>query len=182
MPRPPAPARLVLRMFEAAQAPIFALDSTQQIVFANLALGDWVGISADQLLGQHCDYRSGGGDDPRAAACAALCPPPEAFTGQVADGFISRLAAGPLAFERRAARFLHIAGGGFDGGLLLVVVQPALLPEAQPATGLLGPDRLHSMLLELRSQLGKRFHATQLVGGSEAMGRIREQIRIAAEA
>jgi transcriptional regulator of aromatic amino acid metabolism len=182
MPRPPGPARLVLRLLEEAQAPIFALDSSRQIIFANRALSEWVGLSADQLVSQRCDYHAGGCDAPVAAACAALCPPPEAFSGQVADGFISRLAAGPLAFERRPARFVHIAGGGPGEALLLVVVQPALPPGEEPAAGPSASEKLHSRLLELRSQLGKRFHISQLIGASDAISRVREQIRIAAEA
>src|SRR5258705_2086339 len=123
MPRPPAPGRFVVRMLDEATAPVFALDGKRQIVFANRALGEWLAIDAEQLLGQRCDYATGG-DDPLAAACAALCPPPEAFAGQVIDGSVSRLATGQHAFERRPARFLHIAGNNAEDALLLVLIQP----------------------------------------------------------
>src|SRR6476620_4580078 len=115
MPRPPAPARVLLRTLEEAHAPIFALDARRQIVFANRALADWLAIGAEQLLGRQCDYHAAAGGDPLQAACAALCPPPEAFTGQITDGFISRLAGshpanGSLPFERRRVHFLSLPG------------------------------------------------------------------------
>lgn len=169
-------------MLDQARSPIFALNSNRQIVFVNQALSDWLGLRPDQLLGQRCDYRSAGGEDPVAAACAALCPPPEAFTGHVVDGFISRLAVAEFPFERRAAQFLRIAGSEAGDGLLLTVVQPAASAREPPAVGPASSERLHSMLLELRSRFGKRFHVTQLIGASEAINRVREQIRIASAA
>jgi transcriptional regulator with AAA-type ATPase domain len=44
------------------------------------------------------------------------------------------------------------------------------------------PARLHSLLLKLRSDLGQRYHISQLIGESEAMSRVRQQVRLAAEA
>src|SRR4051812_37880638 len=108
MPRPPAPGRLVVRMLEEAATPIFALDFERQIVFANHALGQWLGIDAEQLVGRTCSYAATG-EDALAATCAALCPPPEAFMGEAANGAVSRLATGDLPFERRGARFVRIA-------------------------------------------------------------------------
>jgi len=181
MPRPPAPGRLVARMLDEAAAPLFALNSRRQIIFANRALGEWLGIDQEQLLGRQCDYHAGG-DDPLAAACAGLCPPPEAFAGQAVDGFVSRLAGGRQPFERRRARFLQVAGKNPEDALLVVVVQPAGATEYAPTECAIAPERLHSLLLKLRSQLGKRFHVGQLIGQSEAMARVREQVRVAAEA
>src|SRR5207248_11488040 len=125
MPRPPAPARLLLRTLEEASAPIFALDAQRQTIFANRALAQWLAIDAEQLLGRRCDYHAAAGDDPLSAACAALCPPPEAFNGQATDGFVSRLASGSLPFERRRVRFLSLPGPDANSTLLLVIVQAA---------------------------------------------------------
>src|SRR5262245_51741538 len=121
MPRPPAPGRLIARLLADAQAPVFALDAQRQIVFANRALAAWLGLEADQLIGQRCDYAAAA-DDPIRAACAALCPPPETFTGQIADGFASRLATADLPFERRRVQFVHLPGADAVDALLLVVV------------------------------------------------------------
>ncbi len=185
MPRPPAPARLLLRTLEDARSPIFALDARRQIIFANRALADWLTIDADQFLGRRCDYRAAASDDPLEAVCAALCPPPEAFTGQVTDGFVSRLAssdpaAGDRPFERRPVRFLSLPGANADGALLLVIVQAAKESNV-PAADTLGLDRLHALLLNLRSELGQRFHVSQIIGDSAAIRRVRQQVRVAAD-
>src|SRR5689334_3934404 len=124
MPRPLAPGRFVVRMLEEAALPIFALDGQRKIVFANRALGSWLGVDVDELVGRHCTY-SATGDDPLAAACAALCPPPEAFTGEAINGAVSRLANGELKFERRRVRFVATGGNDAAEKLLLVIVPPA---------------------------------------------------------
>jgi transcriptional regulator with PAS, ATPase and Fis domain len=182
MPRSPAPGRLVVRMLAEAAVPIFAIDAQRQIVFANSALGQWLGIDAQQLVGQTCLYHAAGGDDPLAAAAAGLCPPPEAFTGNAIDGSISRMAGPQHSFERRTARFMHIPGKDSDLGCLLVVVQPVTVADQQATEGSITPERLHALLLNVRNQLGKRFHVSQLVGVSDTMQRVRQQVRVAAEA
>lgn len=180
MPRPLSPARSLLRLLENSATPLFAVDSRRRIVFAARALGDWIGISADRLVGQSCDYHPGG-DDPLAQAAAALAPPPEAFLGQIEDGSVSRLASGKLPFERCAARFVKVAGNDAEDSLLPVFVQlQSHVPPDGPASSL-APPRLHAQLLDQRSQLGKRFHISQLLGESDAIARVRRQVRVAAE-
>src|SRR5205823_1087725 len=106
----------------------------------------------------------------------------EAFAGQVSDGAVSRLATEQLSFERRGARFLRIEGNDAESGLLLVVVHLAAASEPKAAAMSMTPERLHGLLLRLRSELGKRFHMGQLIGESDAIRRVRQQVRVAAEA
>jgi transcriptional regulator of acetoin/glycerol metabolism len=181
MARSPAPGRLLLRLLQDAAVPVLALDARRQIIFANAALGQWLGIEPNQLVGRRCDYRATG-DDAIAAVCAAICPPPEAFAGQITDGSVSRLAAGDHAFDRRTARFVHVAGAGPDEQLLIVLVRPAEANGEPPAEAGLAAERLHALLVELRSQLGRQFHLSQLIGISDAIERVRRQVRVAAEA
>lgn len=186
MPRSLSPGRTLLRSLESSARPLVALNASRQVVFVNDALGQWLGMDAEKLLGRRCDYRAGGndrGDDALGAAAAALCPPPEAFTGAADHGFVSRLANGDLPFERLPARFLNLPGNSLEENLLLVVVGP---PEEQTASApdpsILTPERLHAHLQQLRSNLGQRYHASQLIGDSEAIRRVREQVRVAAQA
>jgi transcriptional regulator with PAS, ATPase and Fis domain len=176
-----------LRTLEEAQSPILALDSRRQVIFANRALAAWLGIEADQLINRRCDYLAAAGDDPLQAACAALCPPPEAFTGQITDGFVSRLASGSLPFERRPVRFVSLPGPEAADAVLLVIVQTSIVrphdePDHRTTDVSLSPDRLHALLLKLRSDLGQRFHTSQILGDSAAIRRVREQVRVAADA
>jgi transcriptional regulator with PAS, ATPase and Fis domain len=169
-------------MLTEAAVPIFVIDHQRRIVFANGALGQWLGIDAQQLVGQMCRYQAAGGDDPLVAATAGICPPPEAFSGIAADGFISRMAGPQHSFERRPARFIHIPEKESDLSCLLVVVQPTTVSDQQPTEGAITLERLHALLLKLRSQLGKRFSISQLIGASDAIQRVREQVSVAAEA
>src|SRR5439155_23204693 len=121
MPRNASSGRLLLRAWAEAATQLLAHDLARQIVFANRALGDWLGVDPGQLHGRRCDCHAAS-DDPLSAVTAGLCPPPEAFSGQVTDGSISRLASGQQTFERRRVRFVQIAGSAADEGLLLVVV------------------------------------------------------------
>src|SRR5262249_40414707 len=45
----------------------------------------------------------------------------------------------------------------------------------------LDAERLHGLLAKFRSDQGRRFHLSQLVGESDAIARVRQQVRIAAE-
>ena len=181
MPRPLSPGRTLLRSLEQAATPLAVMNSVRQVVFANRALGDWLGVDAQQLVGRRCDYRAGG-DDFLGAAAAALCPPPEAFSGLAEQGFVSRLASGERAFERRPARFVYLPSGAPEDALLLMLVLPPDAVEAPIIAGELTSERLHAALSQLRSRLGQRFHISQLLGASDAMQRVREQVRVASQA
>jgi hypothetical protein len=180
MARPLSPGRSFLRLLDDSTTPLYVLDSGRRIIFASRALSEWAGFPLEKLIGLSCQYDSGS-DEPLGQAAAALGPPPEAFTGHVLDGSISRLAAGNRPFERRPARFVKLAGATAADSLLVVIV---LINENIPASGPesnLSSERLHAQLLSLRSKLGQRFHISQLIGESDAVVRIREQVRIAAD-
>jgi transcriptional regulator with PAS, ATPase and Fis domain len=181
MPRPPAPARLIVRLLEEAQEPVFAFSAQRQILFVNRAASEWLGVEAEQLVGRYCNYQAAAGDDSLAAACAAICPPPEAFAGTARDGAISRLATQHQPFERREARFVYLPGHDASAGLLLVITEPQAQPAGDLADDRLAPERLHALLLRLRSQTGQRFHIGQLIGQSAVVHRVREQVRIAVQ-
>jgi hypothetical protein len=177
MPRPLSPSRLLLRTLEESATPLFALDSQRRIVFASRTLGEWVGLPADQLIGLRCDYHAGG-EGPLTSIAAALCPPPEAFSGERVAGSVGRPELGERPAEQRAARFLRLGAASGGEALLLVVVQLEPLPPA--AEGALTPERLHSLLAELRGKLGRQYHISQLIGSSDAARRVREQVLLAA--
>lgn len=180
MARPLSPGRSLLRLLEESSTPLFALDSTRRIVFVSRSLGAWLGIEPGKLIGLSCEYHSGG-DDPLRQIAAAICPPPEAFAGQVEDGSVSRLAGSDHPFERRPARFVTLAAEDAEEALLLVFVSiTESLPPGGPERAL-SPEQLHAQLVALRDELGKRFHTNQLIGESEAITRVRQQVRIAAE-
>ena len=178
MPRPPSPGKSLLRILEESATPVAALNLSRQLVFASRSLGEWLGIEPQELIGRRCDYTSGG-DDPIAAAMAGLCPPPEAFSGGIDSGWVNRPAVGIRETERRPARFIRLMEYGSSEGLLLVVILPPVTNAQPEADSALSPERLHAHLHGLRGTLGRRFHISQLIGESDAIGRVREQVRVA---
>lgn len=180
MPRPPAPGRLVARLLDASSVPLYALDSQRRIIFANAALGDWLGIEPESLLSRQCNFAADGADD-LATICGGLCPPPDVLTGQSLTAEIIRPVTSNRALERRTARFLHLPSSDPKQALLLAVLSPADQPAQPPSASGISGNQLHALLLKLRGQLGQRFSLTQLIGESDPIVQVREQIRLAAD-
>jgi transcriptional regulator with PAS, ATPase and Fis domain len=180
MPRPPSPARSLLKLLDQAAQPVYALDGQRRVVYANPALGEWLGQEPENLVGLRCDYHAGGGEKASSEVGAALCPPPEAFGGDCRAGQVARPAGEQRTHEQRPARFLWLPGPAPEQGVLLIVV---FAPESAPAAsadGQFSPQQLHALLQRLRGQMGRRYHIGQLIGESDAIRRVREQVRLAA--
>src|SRR5262245_60498648 len=117
MARPLSPGRWLLRVFENSPAPLAALDANRNVVFANRSLGEWLGVTAQLLIGRRCDYTTGG-EDPIALAAAALCPSPEALDGQRESGLVTSPASG----DRRLVRYLRLPAAEQGASLLLMLI------------------------------------------------------------
>jgi transcriptional regulator with PAS, ATPase and Fis domain len=170
---------LLARLLDETSLPLYAVDGQRQIVFANSACCQWLGVSADDLIGRQCTYVADGAD-PMTAMCNALCPPPEAFAGQLAHGEICCPASGACAFERRSAIFLRITGTDAKTAAVLVAIKTGIPSEISNVKSWTA-DSLHALLVKLRGDLGKRYHISQLIGVSDAILRVREQVLLAAE-
>jgi transcriptional regulator with PAS, ATPase and Fis domain len=187
MARPLSPIRAVLRALERSCAPVYVLDAQRRIVFANAALATWVGLPAEQFLGRPCHYHAGG-QDALEAACAGLCPPPEAFVGASETALVFRPATEDRPAEQRRARCLPLPSA--DGGdpWLLVVVDPpasegaAAAPAVVPSALPVRPEWLHAQLQALRSAEQAHYALARFVGQSPAVLRARELARLAAAA
>lgn len=182
MARPPSPVRALVRLLEDAALPLYALDDQRRVIFANAALGAWLGQEADSLVGLRCDYHAGGAVKASSDIGAALCPPPEAFTGACEAGKIVRPAGENQPHEERPARFVWLSSGDDQSGVLLVCLLTPESPNRFAANGQITPQQLHALLQRLRGEMGRRFHISQLIGESDAIRRVREQVRLAAAA
>jgi transcriptional regulator with PAS, ATPase and Fis domain len=170
---------LFARLLDETSLPLFAVDDQRRIVFANAACGDWLGVSTGDLVGRHCNY-SAQGDDPLAAMRGALCPPPEAFSGEVMQGEVCRSPSSDRPFERRPAIFVRIANPDTKSAVVLVAIASANSSEVSNRSAHIA-ESFHSLLVKLRGDLGKRYAISQLIGTSDAINRVREQVRIAAD-
>jgi transcriptional regulator of acetoin/glycerol metabolism len=187
MGRPLSPIRALVRALEQTPAPVYVLDAQRQIVFVNAALADWLGLPRSELLGRRCDYHTGS-EDRLEAACAGLCPPPEAFSGALPRGTAVRLPTDQRPGEQRDAAYVRLwrgEGAASESWLLVVVAPKARSPqELAPQTGtpLLSSSWLHEQLWALRQAEYQRYALAQWVGQSPAIVRARELARLAAEA
>ncbi|MDX1947397.1 MAG: helix-turn-helix domain-containing protein [Pirellulaceae bacterium] len=178
MPRKLSLARALIRALDGAATPVYLLDGQRRIVYGNPAFSAWLGRPAEELAGVRCDYHASGEVGGSVEQAAGLCPPPDAFAGRLAAGMVARIGAGDR-LDQRPARFVPLAGEGLAG--LLIVVDPlaGVGPAEQGDAAQLAPQWLHTLLQQLRGELGRRFHIGQLVGQSDPLRRVREQVRIA---
>jgi transcriptional regulator of aromatic amino acid metabolism len=180
MPRKPSASRSLLKLLDAAAAPVYLLDGQRRIVYGNAAFGQWLGRLPDDLVGVRCDYHSSATVTGSIEQAAALCPPPSAFSGEQSAGSVAAIAADGRT-DQRAARFLALPLAAAELGVLVVVgSDPGPPAPPQPASHL-ASEQLHALLQQLRGQLGRRYHIGQLIGESDAMRRVREQVRLATQ-
>ncbi|MEX0585319.1 MAG: helix-turn-helix domain-containing protein, partial [Pirellulales bacterium] len=147
-------------------------------VYCNAACAQWVGVPAETLLGERCDYHSAEAEDTARAAACALCPPPGRLVGSPAEMTVS-LTAADGAVRRMRATFVPLGIEGADGAGLL-----AVLASSDGAKADVDPDaaeRLHEMVQAFRGRQANAFPLDRLIGESPAMVKARAQARLAAE-
>jgi hypothetical protein len=181
MPRKPSLARSLVRWFDAASVPIYLLDAQRRIVFGNAAFSRWVNRPAEDLAGVRCDYHTSVGVSGSIELAAALCPPPGAFTGELTVGSVAAV-TGEGKLDQRQARYFLLTPGEGPPGLAVFVDGGGAAPVDSGESNLVAPQWLHAMLQRLRGEMGRRYHIGQLIGESDALRRVREQVRIASEA
>jgi DNA-binding NtrC family response regulator len=170
------------RLLAAAPAPVYVIGPQRKLVFCNQALCDWVGLQAEELVGQLCRYHDGAQSDGGERVAAQLCPPPGAFLGSQTRGTVA--CSHSAALRRREASFLHLPGGGEYAALVVVLGEHDLADDAPPDSAAVGDsaDDLHLLAMRLRHQQSQRHALDRLVVGvSPAARRARAQIELAAE-
>lgn len=173
----------LVKLLHAAAQPLYLLAEGRRLVFCNQSLLDWVGHSAEELLGKCCTYHS----DPELtgveAVVAGLCPPPEVLAGRETTGVVARTTPeGDLV--RRRARFVPLRGAGDTIAGLLAILETDDLAEVEaawPASEESEAAWLHERLRTHHRQMAAKLRSDRLVGESLAMRRIRAQAAVAAE-
>lgn len=179
-----SPAGALNRLLQEATCPIYVLDEARQIVFANAALAQWLGVDESHLLGARCDYHSAAGESAEQALAATLCPPPEAFAENCVR-FLLHRPAGTQAAESRFADCTLLSDAGGGAGAVFVKMADATCAEerARSAETWNPPESqiLHDKLAAFRRQAGTRYSFDRLVGASPKMRRVRAQAELAAQ-
>lgn len=165
----------LVQLLSITSTPVYALDESRYVVYANPSLLDWAGVTAQQLIGQRCDYHSG------TAAVASLCPPPDAFAGNHVRAIVGcRREGGELA--RRWGEFIPLGWHAVECPGVLGVLEAADLTDADlddASESRSEPAALHERIRLLRQALRGRYGVERLVGDSPAAARVRDQVALA---
>ena len=184
MARPRSKTLALGKLLNSMSRPVYVVDEEYSLVFCNSACLEWVGYSADELLGKQCRYHS----DPEAAeveaAAAGLCPPPAAMSGQQATGTVAGIDPQSGLAARRRARFVPLADDPEDPAGLIVLVDGEDLSDSDfaavgPTTDQTETDWLHERVRAYRRELGDRYRVDRIVGDSPAMRKVRAQVVLA---
>ncbi len=173
MARKRSVAKELVSLFQTSPRPVYVLDDRRRIVFCNDACCAWLGTSPEHLIGQQCNYRgslAAPGDLP-----AALCPPPEVFTGESVDTQVVCLDANSRV-SRRIARFSPLGTDQLEPVGAIAVVETTESPQHADS---LADKSLHQRLQTLALSLRIPFRTERLVGESPAISCVRNQVALA---
>ncbi len=166
-----------------SQTPVYLVDDNRRIVFCNRACSRWLGVEAENLLGQQCVYHSPPEGDSTAAVAARLCPPPQALAGQPQATRIVKMTPDGRSIYRWA-RFLPLYDGDDESAAVIAVMETSdCLPDAPPSAtnvAAAADTAVHEQLRQFRQRQGERFAVDSLLGTSPAIERARAQVKVAA--
>ncbi len=185
MPRTASRKSSLIRFLDESSQPVYFIDRNRRVLFCNEALVTAFDKSIDEIMGAACAYYSQPSDSD---GLNGLCPPESAFGTAPSDGVVHFPSSnGPIP---RSAHFCPVSGGsGSNSAVQGVAVQGVMVivGENLPPTKLdtedlaIRHDSLHAEIWQLRRHLRGEFQIDALIGRSPAMGRVRDQVRFAAE-
>ena len=181
MPRRLSLSRSLLRLLDRSAEPIYLLDAERRIAYGNAAFAAWVGRPAEELLGVRADYHASRSAADAVETASALCPPPEAFIGQLDHGQVAAVTK-EGQFDQRTAAFRALRDDSTVIGVLVIVHAAKETAADQRGAPAASAERIHSALQRLRAELGRRYHIGQLIGQSDALKRVRQQVKLASQA
>jgi DNA-binding NtrC family response regulator len=186
MARSRSHALALARLLDDSGAALYALDDQRQLLYVSQPLVDWLGLSADALIPGECNYHSSGERNADAAR-AALCPPPEVFSGARRTAIL-RWASEQGAVRSRTVEFIPVPITGELSCAVLAVVGDADLAgdvdltDGAEQTASSESDRLHELVAAYRREFAADHTLDHLVGPSPAIQRVRSQAHLAASA
>ncbi len=156
--------------------PLFVVDQRRRVVFFNAGCEQLTGWSADEVVGQVCDFVSHPDHTQVEALTGVLCPPPEAFDGAepTVPAMVLTRSGDRLS---KLVRFFPIRSDDHQADRVLGIVSDIPQPSAN-VTVPLGHQR-HAELSALRSEVFRRYNATTLVGCSSRFRRLMQQVELA---
>jgi transcriptional regulator with AAA-type ATPase domain len=184
------------KLFDGSSRPIYAIDAERRIVYCNRALAAWLDIASSRIVGRVVEYHSepaADEDEPRDdGPLTDLCPPPQAFAGELCVGTLSCMARGGRLVHRQA-EFVPLGDTVGEKAsrrkeqpasayAILAMLEMADLSAQELATGLSGEptaDELHRTIRRFRRAQASRYSIESLLGSSLAMQKVRAQLAAA---
>ena len=170
------------KLLAAATMPIYLLDETRHLRYANQAFYDWIGDPGEKLLGSRCDYHSQPKSTEMLGSVAGLCPPPEVFRGERKRAIVGWTRSGKQ-LVRRWAEFLPLGEDPSDCPAVLAVLEITDISEThsvEPAGRVEAPQELHELVRHFYQEIQQQFALQQLIGSSSVIRKVRQQIELAA--
>jgi DNA-binding NtrC family response regulator len=159
-----------------ATTPVYMVAPDRRISFFNAGCQTLTGFSADEVLGQRCEFLTDPQDDSPESLAASLCPPAAAFEGQVAS-LVAQVVRKEGERETHTLNFIPLMDeDGILASVLGVIGEAAVSDRVAPNDP---AQDLHEELAALRMFLSRRFATKSLVCQGDAMLRVAEQLAIA---
>jgi transcriptional regulator with PAS, ATPase and Fis domain len=154
------------------QEPIYLVNAQKRIIFFNAGCEQLTGWPADSVVGLLCRRHGAYSADDPVHLAAALCPPPQAFAGQLcSQNVLVMTKAGETLL--RQVHFYPLRA--WDGTLSAVVGLISSPPQEGSGQRLSLPEEL----AELRYRLKTRYGLDRCVARAPAMQRVLRQVRLA---
>jgi transcriptional regulator with PAS, ATPase and Fis domain len=171
------------RLLGECPFPIYAVDQQRRISYCNAACTQWLGVDPGELMGRICNYVaiSDVSSDAISSRSDQLCPPPEAFLGQLVSAEIAgNVNSTPQ--PPRWARFIPLGTPGEEISGVLAFVDgrdpaAANLHNLGDHSAMPSRDELRRLLKRVVGSYG----LDQLIGQHPAIARARELVRLAAD-
>ncbi|MEL6107815.1 MAG: helix-turn-helix domain-containing protein [Planctomycetota bacterium] len=169
--------RPLAKLIDQNARPLWVIDSGGRLAFLSAAVGEWLGVDPEELLGRTCVAGASIGDDPLDHLAASLSPPPGFATRGTASLSVQPVIKGTTRDERPPSLDTRYVRLGDGAEVLTLAVgghfQDQIVDEAIDAA------------VTLRQQLDswRRHHAQRaaeaLIGTSRRSARMRTQTTIA---
>ena len=171
--RTPSVAKLV----EGSSTVCYLLNLNFEILYANQACADWVGVPKEQLIGLRCVYSPSELNSGVKNRIRGLCPPPSVITGESVQATIS--CQHETNIQYRAAFFARLDDRLTESKQMILAIAESSNLLAPKTHDDLASKTLHDALAALNHELAAARTMTHMIGQSPPAIRMRRQAQIA---
>ncbi len=161
---------------KSAATPVFLVSAGRRVLFFNAGCEQLTGWTADDIVGEICEFHSDSEPQALRALTNSLCPPPEVLAGfeQDVPTYVPNKQGAPAA---RLVKFVPLRDTSERVTSVLGIVSPIPSPPVAQAPSL--ALRYHAELSALRWTLRQRYGLKSVIARAPVMQRVLEQIQVA---